>query len=97
MGRVAPADPATLERLERLESARSRVVALVAELGRDEVAVLELIAEGLARGRAIYGELDVAADRRDFVGEARDELRDALVYFGAHLVRLERRKVPPCR
>jgi len=75
---------------EQLVAARARVVALVDQLGLDELAVLERVGEGLARGRAIYGELDIAADRRNFVNEGIEELRDLLVYFGAGLLKLER-------
>jgi hypothetical protein len=39
------------------------------------------------RGRAIYGELQVESDQRGFDREALEEVRDALVYAGAALVR----------
>lgn len=76
--------------LESLEAARSRVAALAAMLGPDEVRVLELVAEGLACGRSVYGELRVSTDRRNFTDEATAELRDTLVYVGAQLVRILR-------
>jgi hypothetical protein len=40
------------------------------------------------RGRQLYGQLDLAVDQRDFTREALDEVRDALVYIGAEIVRL---------
>ncbi len=54
--------------------------------------MLEFVATGLARGRSQYGELRVDADRRDFRAEAVEEVRDALVYLGAQLVRLNRKE-----
>lgn len=70
---------------------KARIADHLEQLGPDELTVALLVVEGLARGRAVYGELHVADDRRDFRGEARDELRDALVYVGAEIVRLQRR------
>ena len=69
---------------------RARLVAIADKLGPDELAVLEMIAVGLARGRTIYGELRVDTDRRDFRAEAVEELRDTLVYVAAELLRLRR-------
>lgn len=63
---------------------------LVRDLGPDEVAVLLEVARGLQRGRAVYGELELATDRRDFAREALEECRDGLVYAAAGLVRLRR-------
>ena len=71
---------------------RDRIADYLAQLGPDELDVVLGVVEGLARGRAIYGELDLAADRRDFRREAGEEVRDALVYLGAELVRLRRRR-----
>jgi hypothetical protein len=72
---------------------RARIGALAELLGPDELAVLEMVAQGLARGRAVYGELDVVRDRRDFRAEAGEELRDAMVYLGSELIRMHRRGV----
>jgi len=71
----------------------SRLAALVAfaeQLGADELAVLENVAEGLLRGRGVYGELDLARDQRDFEAETLAEVRDGLAYLGAALVRRAR-------
>lgn len=69
---------------------RARLVAIAEHLGPDELAVLEMIAAGLARGRTTYGELRVDTDRRDFRAEAVEELRDTLVYVAAEVLRLRR-------
>jgi hypothetical protein len=50
-------------------------------------AMLDAVREGLARGREVYGGLDVDADARDFRREAGQELRDAIVYVCAEIVR----------
>ena len=73
-----------------MNDTRTRIADYLAQLGPDELDVVLVVVEGLARGRAIYGELDLAADRRDFRREAGEEVRDAIVYFGAELVRLRR-------
>lgn len=61
-----------------------------AQLGGDERAVLLHVASGLVHGRRVYGELDLVNDKRDMPAEALAEVRDALVYVGAALVRLQR-------
>jgi hypothetical protein len=62
--------------------ARAALDFAVSKLGPDEVRVLTRIADRLALGRAQYGALDIANDRRAFRGhEAREEVEDALVYF----------------
>ena len=44
--------------------------------------MLTSIAHRLRQGAEVYGELEVALDRRDFrKKEAREELEDALVYL----------------
>ncbi len=75
-------------------SARDRVLAIVAELGEDEVEVLAEVATGLAGGRAVYGEMRVTGDARDFEREALDEARDGLVYVAAALIRARRERGP---
>jgi hypothetical protein len=75
---------------EKLVEARSRVASMSALLGLEELHVLELVAQGLARGRSTYGELRMADDARDFTSEAVAELRDAMVYVGAQLLRFHR-------
>lgn len=59
-------------------------------LGSDELEALNAVARGLVTGRHTYGELDVANDPRDFKAEAFQEVRDALVYLGAQLVKLQK-------
>jgi len=68
----------------------ARITDYVGFLGDDELAVLAAAAEGLARGHKVYGDLQLERDQRDFVVEAGDELRDAIVYVAAELVRLRR-------
>lgn len=75
-------------RSEQAVATRARIADHVALLGPDELGVVLAVVEGLARGRTIYGELDLARDRRNMRAEAGEELRDALVYIAAELVRL---------
>lgn len=69
---------------------RGRLSTIAEQLGGDELAALEMVAAGLARGRAVYGELRVDLDHRDFRAEATAEIRDSLAYLAAELVRLQR-------
>lgn len=71
-------------------SARERVLAALVDLAGDDLEVLALVAEGLQRGRAVYGEFNLAHDPRDMTSEALAEVRDALVYVAAALVRQAR-------
>ena len=64
-----------------------RLVEICADLGADEMRVLVLVAERLAKGRQRYGALDVATDRRDFRHESLEEIADALVYAACGLMR----------
>jgi hypothetical protein len=80
--------------LERVAEARTRLAGIAELLGEDEIAVLEQVAVGLAAGRKVYGELVLATDRRDFRAEAGAELRDAIVYSAAELLRLQRGGTP---
>jgi hypothetical protein len=80
--------PAT--RSEQAVATRARIADIVAMLGDDELAVVLAVVEGLARGRTVYGELDLARDRRDMRVEASEELRDSLVYIAAELVRVRK-------
>ena len=57
------------------------------QLGPDELRVLVTIAERLVAGRAQYGELVLATDRRDFTIEASEEALDAAVYLAARLLK----------
>jgi hypothetical protein len=65
--------------IEHVVELRARLAAIAEQLGADELAALEAVAAGLAGGRAVYGELTLATDRRD-----------SLVYLGAELVRIRR-------
>lgn len=62
---------------------------IAAQLNDDECAVLLLVAQGLERGRGVYGALDAAKETRNMVKEALEEVRDTLVYIGVKLVQLE--------
>lgn len=63
---------------------------IAAELNEEEGEVLLLVARGLAVGRRAYGPMDLAGDRRDFLEEALQEHRDALVYLAAETLHLRR-------
>lgn len=66
--------------------AQDRLLALARQLGPDELAVLILVAERLAKGRKRYGTLDIATDRRRFPVEALEEAADGLVYAAVALI-----------
>jgi hypothetical protein len=53
----------------------------------DEIRVLASVAEGLLKGLKIYGALHLDSDGRDMRAETTEELRDAVVYLTAHLLR----------
>lgn len=67
--------------------ALERLLAVASELGADELAVLNIVAERLRLGRERYGELRVAADQRDFAAEGLEEAADGLVYAAVALMR----------
>lgn len=67
-----------------------RLLTLTAHLNADEMAVLVEVAEGLVKGREVYGPLDVTDGRFDYVREAGDELRDFIAYAGMQRVKLAR-------
>lgn len=52
----------------------------------DELRVVQLVVDGLARGRSIYGALDLASDTRDWALEARAEARDLVVYRACEML-----------
>jgi hypothetical protein len=64
------------------------------KLGQDELRVLLSVARGLVDGQKVYGRLDLATDPRDFVKEALEEVRDALVYVHAQLERIQHENDP---
>jgi hypothetical protein len=53
----------------------------LAELGVDELRVLDRIAARLQIGQRQYGELDIATDARDWTEEALQEALDLSVYL----------------
>ena len=73
-------------------SARTRLNAIVDQLGVDEIRVLTSIAERLLFGAGAYGLLELASDTREFRRrEAREEIEDFLVYLACAWLRaLER-------
>ena len=73
-----------------LTAARAELEDLLDDLGPDETRVLVSIAHRLRHGAEVYGELEVALDRRDFrKKEAREELEDALVYLACAWLKTE--------
>lgn len=70
-----------------MSEALMRLIALADGLGPDELAVLLLVVERLAKGRQRYGALRVGNDRRDFRLEALEEAADGLVYVACGLMR----------
>ena len=69
---------------------RNRLTSISEHLGRDELAVLTLIAERLRAGRESYGTLQLATDVRDFAQEALEEAADMAVYAAAGLLKKRR-------
>lgn len=69
---------------------RDRLMAAVDQLGADELEVLCEVAAGLVAGRAVYGELRLSTDRRDFDRETLDEMRDGLGYAAMAAIRRRR-------
>lgn len=71
-------------------SVAARIQTLCAQLGPDELAVLERIAERLVIGRRQYGELHIARDKRVWREEATQEVLDLAVYAAIGLVDAQR-------
>lgn len=61
------------------------------ELGYGPDQTRAAVARGIDAGRASYGSLDLASEKRDLLEAAREELRDAAFYLAARLVQIERR------
>jgi hypothetical protein len=53
---------------------------VVCSLGRTEQRVLLYIARRMSKGQAVYGELNLISDRRDWNKERAEELADAVIY-----------------
>jgi len=68
------------------------LAAVAARLADDEVRVLLVVATRAWAGQARYGCLALGRDRRDFRGEALEEVADALFYLAAALARGPRRE-----
>ena len=64
-----------------------RVVSYLLGLGDDELLVLSRLAERLELGRATYGPLNLADRRRDFRGDAIEEVLDFALYRAMHDLR----------
>lgn len=62
------------------EAERRQFLQCVDALGPDELRVAKFVVARLAGGRKVYGNLDLARDKRNFVRERDEELADALVY-----------------
>lgn len=63
-----------------------QLLGLANKLGQDELAVLIAVAKRLVAGRHDYGELDLAADERDWTAEAADEALDGAIYLACRLL-----------
>jgi hypothetical protein len=59
-------------------------------LGCDADEIVRLVEQGLRDGRGKYGALNLSTDKRDLPLEGLQELRDALVYLPAALLRTEK-------
>lgn len=59
------------------------------KLNLDETSVLLAVAQGLEKGQAQYGKLNIRKDSRDMTQEAFEEIRDSLVYVGVRMVQLQ--------
>ena len=62
---------------------------MAAERVTDEVRALTRIADRLRMGQAAYGYLHIAGDKRDFRAEAKDEVKDLLVYLACAWLKQE--------
>jgi tRNA nucleotidyltransferase (CCA-adding enzyme) len=75
------------EVIEQISPTRFKMFQRIKALNKDEVAVLaEVLSfalEGLEKGRHRYGPLVLERDNRDFLQEAREELRDGGIYLAA--------------
>lgn len=64
-----------------------RLTEILPGLNTDELRLVVLVAERLAKGRRHYGPMNLATDRRNFTGEAVEELVDAAAYLAMQLLR----------
>jgi hypothetical protein len=76
------------------DAARAGLRSILLTLGFDEVLVLGRIAERLRKGQEQYGFLHLPSDARAFRStEAREELKDVLVYLACAWLKSETREV----
>jgi hypothetical protein len=68
--------PTRFEMFQRIKALNEDEIAVLAE-------VLNFALEGLEKGRHRYGPLILEYDQRDFLQEAREELRDGAIYLAA--------------
>ena len=66
---------------------RQHIASTCAELGVDELRVIDLIASRLLVGLKQYGALNIAEDRRDWRAQADEEWADAAVYAAIDLLK----------
>jgi len=85
----------TTPRVEREDIARRRdalarwLSAMLGDCSLDELRVIAVRVERMAKARAKYGPLDLATDKRDFVREAAEESIDRAFYLDAHYIRVQ--------
>jgi hypothetical protein len=77
---------------QRRRALLADLAAVASRLSDDELRVLLTIAVRAWVGQSRYGCLRLAADRRDFRGEAFEEACDAAFYLAAHLLRRQRQR-----
>ena len=80
-----------------LDDIRASIAAHCAQLGADELDLLEHIARRLVMGGRTYGPLNLETDNRDWDREAEEELVDAMVYRTARTLVRSRRAQEPHR
>lgn len=82
------------EVLEQISPTKFEMFQRIRALNEDEIAVLAEVLhfalEGLEKGRHRYGPLVLEYDKRDFLQEAREELRDGGIYLAAAKLKAEK-------
>jgi Zn-finger domain-containing protein len=82
------------EMLDQISPTKFDLFRRIKALNEDETAVLAEVLnfalEGLERGRHRYGPLVLERDNRDFLQEAREELRDGGIYIAAAKLKANR-------
>ena len=72
-----------------MSDSHARLIAAVAQLEPDAVAILASVAERLVLGRKQYGDMNLQTDKRAFGREALEEAYDGLVYVASALLRAD--------